>query len=177
MAEQQFRKLSLYGSYASYPFVTCGPKTTLYSAAVASPATARLARICGLAVKKNKQLQRIAGLHADAQTLTVLQELDMPLNDRVLNAVALSGRLEVLQHVVIEQKCRTNSLLSHYAARSGSIRMLKWLRAQSWCTFDESICAGAAKGGHLPALKYLHSEGFKWYEKYIAHRAAGSGSI
>jgi hypothetical protein len=56
VADQQVLKLSLYGSFASHPLITYGSKTTLYSAAVASPAATRLARRCGLAVRSNKQL-------------------------------------------------------------------------------------------------------------------------
>jgi hypothetical protein len=60
---------SFYLDYNSELF-TCGRKTTLYSAAVASPVTARLARSSGLAIPKNVSLQAIAGLHVGADTLT-----------------------------------------------------------------------------------------------------------
>jgi hypothetical protein len=46
-----------------------------------------------------------AELHANIQTLTVLRELGMPLRDTVLNAVALSGRVDILQHLLSERTC------------------------------------------------------------------------
>jgi Ankyrin repeats (3 copies) len=175
MAEQQLLKLSLDSDDGDYALVSCGPKVTLYSAAVASPATVRLAGACGL--RKHAQLQVIAGLRADVQTLAVLQELGMGHHDMLLQAVALSGRLEVLQHLVRERQCRKLTMLSHYAARSGSISMLNWLRTQSCCVFDASTCAGAARGGRLDALKHLRGEGCDWCEQDIAYWAARSGNI
>jgi hypothetical protein len=157
-------------------FKTCGPTTTSYSAAVASPATVRLAASCGLAICKNYELQVAAGLTADTQTLVALLELGMSSNTLV-NAVALSGRLNVLQHLFTEQKRRTPSLLSECAARSGSINMLNWLRDEKCCTFDKYTCAGAAEGGHLALLQHLRSEGCEWDAEGIACRAAISGSI
>jgi hypothetical protein len=116
-------------------------------------------------------------VYASIETLAALRELGMPLSYRVVLAVALSGRLSILQQLLSEQQCPKPSTLSHNAARSGSISMLKWLRSQSWCTFDESTCAGAAKGGQLAALKHLRSEGCDWDAEQIARDAAGSGSI
>jgi hypothetical protein len=77
--------------------VTCGTKTTLYSAAVASSATVRLAFYCGLDIftqvyDDNEFLHVVAGLHADAETLAVLHDRGMEFSDMLLKAVALSGR-------------------------------------------------------------------------------------
>jgi hypothetical protein len=155
----------------------CGRKTTLFSAAVASPAVARLAHSCGLMMCD--QFQLMAGLHADIETLTVLRQLRMPLSDIVIIAVALSGRLNTLQQLLRAPQCPRvkPSVLSHYAARSGSISMLNWLKAEGLCCFDQDTCAGAAEGGQLAALQYLRSEGCAWDEKSIAARAAKGGSI
>jgi hypothetical protein len=151
--------------------------TTLCSAAVASPATARLACECGLQLLTETSVQVIAGLHADIETLTTLHELGMPHNDTVMEAAALSGRVNILQHLVTKQQCPKPNSLSHFAARSGSISMLKWLKAQSWCTFDDFTCAGAAEGGHLAVLQHLRSEGCDWDVESIECYAASSGSI
>jgi hypothetical protein len=159
-------------------FVACGPRSTACSAAVASPATARLSCVCGLEICTSMKVQVIAGLRADVQTLTLLRELGMPLSDLLIKAVALSGRLDVLQHLESDQQCPTIGALSFYAARSGSISMLNWLKSERWCDFDErDACAGAAIGGQLAALKYLHNEGCEWYVDRIACSAAASGSI
>jgi hypothetical protein len=78
-AAKQVRSFTLHGISR---LVTCGAKTTLYSAAIVSPAAARLACECGLAnmLSHNSRLQVAAGLHADIQTLTALRELGMPLS-------------------------------------------------------------------------------------------------
>jgi hypothetical protein len=149
MAEQQVRNLSLYDNAKP---VICGSRSTLYSAAVSSPATARLTISCGLETSENQQLQYVAGLYADVETLSALRELGLALSETVLEAVALSGRLHVLQRLRTEQRCPKPDQISYCAARSGSINMLKWLRAQSWCVFDAATCSGAAAGAHLAAV-------------------------
>jgi hypothetical protein len=157
--------------------VTCGSKTTLCSAAVATPATARLAHSSRLAVRENEQLQIIAGLHADIETLTALRELGMLLSQTLAEAVAFSGRLHILQHLLSAPCCPNPDSLSHYAARCGSISMLMWLRSEGWCRYDAYTCEGAAEGGQLAALKHLRSAGCDWYAHSTAHSAAVSGNI
>eukprot|EP00953_Heterococcus_sp_UTEX-ZZ885_P021905 12184-Heterococcus_DN1.PRE.2 len=152
IADQQVRSVSLCRNTSK--LLTCGTKTTLYSAAVASPTTVRLALSSGLEIADNKHLQQSAGLHADMPTLAVLRDLGLPLSYSVTQAVALSGRLEILQYVVDEQWCPKSNLLGYYAARSG-----------------------AARAGHLAALQHLRSEGCAWDAHYIACYAAESGSI
>jgi hypothetical protein len=97
MADQQVHDFNLFFNNR---YATCSSKTTLYSAAVASPATATLAATCGLAVSDNYRLQVIAGLLADMKTLSVLRELGMPVTSDLVEAVARSGRLDVLQHLL-----------------------------------------------------------------------------
>jgi hypothetical protein len=57
MPDQQVRSIDSHGNSK---LVTYGSKATLYSAAVASPATARLACDFELAINKNGKLQLIA---------------------------------------------------------------------------------------------------------------------
>ena len=64
----------------------------------------------------------------------------MPLDDTVAEAAARSGRLDVLQHLLVEQQCPRSKLLSYHAARSGNISMLQWLRAERLCSFDNHTC-------------------------------------
>jgi hypothetical protein len=125
----------------------------------------------------NDNLQLIAGLLADVQTLTTLCELGMPLSDIVVKAVAVSGRLDVLQHMLSDQQCSKPYNLSHYAARSGNIDMLDWLRLQNWCEFDVSTCSAAAQAGKLAALQHLIDTGCDWSKHYTAGRAASGGSM
>eukprot|EP00953_Heterococcus_sp_UTEX-ZZ885_P041019 20946-Heterococcus_DN1.PRE.4 len=132
--------------------VACGPKTTLYSAAVASPLTVRMAHSCGLAMEDNYHLELRAGLHANIKTLMVLNELGMSLSCALVEAVALSGRLDVLQHLLVEEQCCSMpSRSSYYAARSGKVSMLKWLQAQG-VGYSYLTCVGAANAGQLATL-------------------------
>jgi hypothetical protein len=163
----------LYNNYDE--FVLCGTKTTLSSAAVATPATARLAVECGLNLRSEGsgwKAQAVAGMHADMQTLTTLRELGMPLSKTFFEAVAVSGRLHILQQFLTDQHCPRPSDLSWYAARSGSISMLDWLRSKGRCVTDRVTCAGAVYAGHIPALQYLRDAGCVWDEGYIATHAS-----
>jgi hypothetical protein len=173
MPDRQVRSIPLYGNNKT---VACGTKATLFSAVIASPATALLASSCGLAISTNDKLQLIAGLHADIETLSFLRELGMPLSETV-NAAALSGRLSILQQLLSEQQCPRPTNLSHFAARRGSINMLDWLRTQAWWSFGFYTCAGAASGGHLAVLQRLRREGCDWDQITIAYAAASGGSI
>jgi hypothetical protein len=174
VADQKMRSFSLT---SNNKLVICGNRSTLYSAAIASPATVRLAIRCGLAIRTNDQLQLIAGLHANMQTLAVLQEPGMPVTENLVKAVALSGRLSILQFLVVQLKSPKPITLSYFAAHGGSIDMLDWLKMQGWCVFDAYTCAGAAEGGHLAALQHLRSRGCPWNGGSIPWEAASSGSI
>jgi hypothetical protein len=156
--------------------VTCGTKSTCYSAAVASPATARLACECGLPITTNDDLQVIAGLHADIQTLSALLEEGMPLTDTVVNTVVSTGCLEVLQQLLSIEHCPKPGQLSYYAARSGSITMRKWLKEQGF-KMGHRTYEGAASRGNLAALLYLHTAGCDEPKQYIACDAVEGGSI
>jgi hypothetical protein len=175
MQHQHVRSCERYVEFR-FGLVTCSATSTLYSAAVALPARVRLARRCGLATD-DQNLQLAAGLHADIPTLLALSELGMPLSDIVVRAAALSGRLNILQHLLTNLQCPKLSTLSYYAASSGSVSMLKWLKTMSWCRFDSHTCAKAASAGHLAALRHLCSEGCGCNSCFIGHYAASGGSI
>jgi hypothetical protein len=175
--EVEDQQVCSFDFYLKAGLVPCGSKTTPLSVVVASPATARLACEYGVQICTQRSVQVNAGLYADIETLTVLRVLGMPLSEIVVKAVALSGRLSVLQHLLSQQQCPRPEYPSSCAARSGSIDMLKWLRAQSWCEFNLCNCIGAVEGGQLAALKYLRSKGYGWNERTTMRYAAGSGSI
>eukprot|EP00953_Heterococcus_sp_UTEX-ZZ885_P027067 14566-Heterococcus_DN1.PRE.2 len=131
-------------SDGSTKLVTYDNKATLYSAAVASPARMQLARDAGLTTSENDQLQVIAGLHADMETLTALRELGMPFSPTVIEAVALAGRLSIMQQLLPAEQCPRSDSVSHYVARRGSI--LNWFIAESQTGSDDEMCARAAAG-------------------------------
>jgi hypothetical protein len=176
MADQQVYKVSLRGNSK---LVTCGAKTTLYSAAVASPVTARWAHTCGLQFSTNHSLQMIAGLYANIPTLTTLRVLGMPLSHIVVSAAARFGRLTILQHLLAEQQCPKPCELTYFAARSSNVAMLNWLWAGSWYEpgDDKMACAGAARAGNLALLQLLRTGGCDWDTEDTARDAASSGSL
>jgi hypothetical protein len=172
------QRVCSFNAYGIKKVLEHGSKTTLYSAAVTSPATARLAGELGLQINADDSLQWIAGLHADVQTVTVLHELGMPLSDTVVNAVALSGRLDILRLLVRDLHCSIPRLIGQYGTRSGSISMLNWLKETDLCNCKGSECTtAAAAAGQLAALQYLINNNCEWDEDYIACYAASSGSI
>jgi hypothetical protein len=128
------------------------PRTTLFSAVLASPAALRLADEHGLTFD-NVKLQRIAGRTADIPTLQAARELGLALTDKVLEAAAQSGSLLKLQWLHIEQTCQLPPLICNSAARSGSIDMLKWLK-ELGNAFTTGTFAGAAAGGHTHVLQF-----------------------
>jgi hypothetical protein len=174
IADQQLRTFRLYDSTK---LVTCGIKTTLFSAIVASPATARLAYECGLQIYTDVRMQVIAGGLADTQTFAALRELGMPLSESVILAAAQSGCLNLLQQLLIEQQCPRPAFLSYYAARSGNIGMLNWLKAGALCELNQTTCSGAASAGQLTALRHLRNEGCDWDVDTVAQYAARGGSV
>jgi hypothetical protein len=101
----------------------------------------------------------------------------MPISENVVNAAALSGRLDILQYLLKDQRCAKPRNLSHFAARSGSISMLRSLRQEHACVFNEQTCAGAAAGGYLDALKHLRNSGCPFATRSIARDAACGGSV
>jgi hypothetical protein len=175
LADQQIYKVSLRGNDK---LVSCGAKTTLYSAAVASPATARLACEHGVNAE-NSHVQLSAGFHADLRTLLTLRELGMPFSHIVVSAAARSGRLTILQYLLAEQQCPKPCELTYFAARSGNVAMLNWLWAGSWYEpgDDKLACAGAARAGNLALLQLLHTGGCDWDSEDTARDAASSGSL
>jgi hypothetical protein len=174
MNGQQVRSLNLYVHIKKF---LCNNKITLHSAVVASPATIRLAIDSGLTLYKNKSLQLVAGRLAGVEVLTSLRELGMEFSNIVAESAALSGRLNILQYLVIEQQCPVSVMLSVYAARSGSISMLDWLKAGGRSGFNYRTYQGAAEGGHLAALQHVHSLGCGWGDESILLYAAAGGSI
>jgi hypothetical protein len=87
IGDQTISRFSLRGNDK---LVSCGAKTTLYSAAVASPATARLACELGLNTNtENTRFQLSAGFYADVGTLTTLRELGMPHSHIVISSCSI----------------------------------------------------------------------------------------
>eukprot|EP00953_Heterococcus_sp_UTEX-ZZ885_P005570 3466-Heterococcus_DN1.PRE.1 len=156
---------------------TYSRETTLYRSVVASPERVRLVRSYGLELHNKENLHIVAGLHADIETLAALRAIGMPISENVVNAAALSGRLDILQYLVKDQRCAKPRNLSHFAARSGSISVLRVLREEHACVFNEQTCTGAAAGGYLDALKHLRNSGCPFATRSIARDAACGGSV
>jgi hypothetical protein len=154
--------------------VTCGAKTTLLSAVVASPARVRLARDAGLAAGENEKLQVVAGLHADMETLAALRELGMPLSLIVFKGIALAGRSSIMQQLLPEEQCPRSHSVSRYVARRGSI--INWFIAKNQTGLDDDTCARAAVPSQLVGPLFV--EAWSWHSTQgFASTAASDNSI
>jgi hypothetical protein len=125
MRDHQMPSSSLY---CSHKLLAYGSKSTLFSATLASPATARLARACGLAFHNNAKLQQMAGLLADMEMLLASRELGMRIGDDVVRAVARSGRLSIEG---LEESCLSGSE-QRACVRLITARVLELQKGVTW---------------------------------------------
>jgi hypothetical protein len=164
-------EISTKGCYENAKRVACDWSTTLMQAVFQSPSRLRLAAACGLQLDLQDkdddeeddigpsaadELQFIAGLHAHQATLSVAEELGMPLSVHVVRGAAASGRVRVLACLIEERQCEVPDGVETSAARSGSIDMLKYVEKHG-CVFTRYALCSAASCGHLPALQYILS--------------------
>jgi hypothetical protein len=166
----QMVKLTQYYDYETDLLTTS--KTTLYSAAFASPGRIALAYTYGLQFG-NAQLQRIAGRTADVATLQVARRLGLLITAEVLIGAAES--VPKLQWLHTEQGSPLPEDIVNYAARWGSIEALTWLQ-QHGCAFTTETCESAAVGAHLHILQFLREQGCEW-SQYICSKVARSGDL
>jgi hypothetical protein len=140
----------------------CSHSQTLYSAIFSSQSRLRLAHAAGLqfATPRAWRLQRLAGQHADIDTLAVAHQLGLPLSANVVHGCALSGCVSKLEWLYDEQHCRLPHNIAHAAAAGGSNDMLKWVQ-DSGCHFDKTLCQTAVYGGHLHVLEFLRASGYE----------------
>jgi hypothetical protein len=173
-------------SDGSTKLVTYDNKATLYSAAVASPARIRLARDAGLTTSENDQLQVIAGLHADMETLAALRDMGMPLSYTVIKAVALAGRLSIMQQIFSEQLCARPDAPFRYGDQRRPRIIANYLSSPEYQWSDDNTCAAGATAaaaaaetdaeGQLQAPSPI--ETYKeWREKPITCTAASNGGV
>ena len=71
--------------------------------------------------------------------------------------VARTNKLELLEWIREEKKCRWDAGTIEAAASHGNLEMVKYCVANE-CPIDAWACARAASQGHLECLKYLHEE-------------------
>jgi hypothetical protein len=190
IADQQVWRTLLNGSSE---LVTCGTKTTLFSAVIASPVRVRLARDAGLAVSQNDQLQVIAGLHADMKTLVALRDMGMPLSYTVIKAVALAGRLSIMQQIFSEQLCARPDAPFSYGDQRRPRIIDNYLSSPEYQWADDNTCAaGATAAAAVPAAAAAAAEtdaegqlqapsptetDKEWREKPITCTAASNGGV
>jgi hypothetical protein len=146
MKGQQLNSISLFFHKER---MICHSKTTFHSAAVASPTTITLAIDSGLVIHDNSRLQLAAGLFADMEVMTVLQELGVQFSSTAVKAAALSGRLKILKYLVREQQCKICDIwhiLCDCAACNAYVDMLHWLRQERNRHIRKKCCNGRSYG-------------------------------
>jgi hypothetical protein len=71
--------------------------------------------------------------------------------------VAETNKLELLEWIREEKKCKWNGKTINVAVRQGNLEMVKYCVANE-CPISTWACAYAAANGHLEILKYLREE-------------------
>ena len=71
--------------------------------------------------------------------------------------VAQTNKLELLEWIREEKKCKWNGKTINVAVRQGNLEMVKYCVANE-CPISTWACAYAAANGHLEILKYLREE-------------------
>jgi len=89
--------------------------------------------------------------------------------------VAKTNKLELLEWIREEKKCKWNVGTINQAAYNGDLEMVKYCVANK-CPIDWRACARAAENGHLEVLKYLR-EGAKAPDSQTAAWAARNGHL
>jgi len=90
--------------------------------------------------------------------------------------VAKTNKLELLEWIREEKKCKWNVGTIDEAARQGNLEMIKYCVAKE-CPIDVWACANAASGGHLEVLKYLHEGAKAPWDMSTANLAAQNGRL
>ena len=90
--------------------------------------------------------------------------------------VAETNKLELLEWIREEKKCKWNVGTIDEAARQGNLEMIKYCVANE-CPIDVWACAWAAHSGNLECLKYLHEEARAPWNCFTAAEAAGKGHL
>jgi hypothetical protein len=90
--------------------------------------------------------------------------------------VARTNKLELLEWIREEKKCRWDAGTIEAAASQGNLEMVKYCVANE-CPIDEWACANAADGGHLECLKYLREEVKAPWDYWTAAWAARNGHL
>jgi hypothetical protein len=154
------------------------PHTTTYSAAFASVQALRWACSSGLDLTCSSwnALERSAGKHADLQTLAAAYGHGLRLIDTVMSGAIMSGRVEVVRHLLTDRRRLLPKHAGEIAGVSGSIEMLKYLRKRG-CELGAVTVSTVAAHGHLPALKYLLKVGCNWWKDSILNAAAKGGNV
>lgn len=128
-----------------------------------------------------RQITRVAAHQGHADALEMMRTDRFPMHDRLCDAAAIGGRLEVLQWALGDHKAGASGRGSSGSGRSwmgglGSASALdrEWPSGQSVISayyLDETLFHSAAIGGDLEVLKYLRAKGCPWDSRCCVHAA------
>ena len=90
--------------------------------------------------------------------------------------VAHTNKLELLEWIREEKKCKWDYDTINVAVAKGNLEMVKYCVANE-CPIRTWACAFAALEGHLEVLKYLREEGESPWDSVTASWAALSGHL
>eukprot|EP00953_Heterococcus_sp_UTEX-ZZ885_P041015 20945-Heterococcus_DN1.PRE.4 len=164
--------------------VACGPKMTLYSVAVASPLTVRMAHSCGLAMDDNYHLELRAVTGGSVEVVDWLQqEQRVVIGADFMAAAAGAGQIAMCKHLhsigckwsadaCTEAGCPWDcSQVFIKAACRGYIDILDYVIVQGELPDAELLTDTLYYAGlhdQLQAVQWLRQHGAQWPEKLIS---------
>jgi hypothetical protein len=96
--------------------------------------------------------------------------------DRLVNAAARHGQLDLLAHYYEIGRPYFTSLACQAAAKGANLDTLKWLRARG-VEWDEDVTIAAACSGDLSVLRWCVESGCEWIDEYCLFAAAANGYL
>ena len=107
------------------------------------------------------------------------ESLGMPYDERLCDAAAANGSLEVIKEAH-RLKCGWHEGTCALAARKGHLHVLQWMRslqpASDRCPWDAETCQEAAAGGHIEVLRWARQRKCAWDER-ACEQAAMHGHL
>jgi hypothetical protein len=97
-------------------------------------------------------------------------------DSRTITAAAEQGNLEMVKYCVANE-CSINEWASAHAALNGQLECLKYLREEGKAPWDWRTAAWAALNGHLHILEYLVERKYDKYREMACANAAKYGHL
>jgi hypothetical protein len=106
----------------------------------------------------------------------IRQEKKCKWDYKTICAAAAQGNLEMVKYCVANA-CPINTYACAYAAKNGHLECLKYLREEVKAPWDFATACFAAQYGHLHILEYLVEREFDQYDTLACWEAAEYGNL